>query len=212
MNRPFPHIAGIVLAGGRSTRMGGHEKALLDLAGRPMLAHVVARVAPQVARLAINANGDPARLSAFGLAVVADTVAGHAGPLAGLLAGLEWAKAEMPDARALLTVAADTPFLPADLVTRLEAASARGSAIVLARSAAGLHPVIGLWPVALADDLALWLADPDNRKVRRFVDRHPSADLVFADLEIAGTTVDPFFNVNTPGDLATAASILERLA
>lgn len=212
MNEPFPHIVGVVLAGGRSTRMGGHEKALLDLAGRPMLAHVIARVAPQVARLAINANGDPARLVPFGLPVVADTVEGHAGPLAGLLAGLEWARAEMPDVRAVLTVAADTPFLPADLVARLEAASARGSAIVLARSAAGLHPVIGLWPVTLAEDLAAWLSDPENRKVRRFVDRHPSADLVFADLEIAGAAVDPFFNVNTPGDLAAAASILERLA
>lgn len=203
-------IAGIVLAGGRSTRMGGNEKALLGLGGRPMLARVVDRLAPQVAALAINANGDPARFSPFGLPVVADTVGGHAGPLAGLLAGLRWAAA-LPGVAALATVAADTPFLPADLVARLAGASARGSAIVLARSAAGLHPVVGLWPLHIADDLQGWLADEANRKVRRFVDRHPSADLLFADLVAGDARVDPFFNVNTPDDLATAAAILETL-
>jgi molybdopterin-guanine dinucleotide biosynthesis protein A len=145
---------GVLLAGGKSSRMGGADKSLLPLAGRLILAHVIERLGPQVADLVIVANGDLSRFAAFGLAVVADRVAGHVGPLAGIHAGIAWANANRPDAKFVISAAADTPFLPTDLVRRFRAESGNhGETLVVARSEAGLHPVFGSWPVSLAADL-----------------------------------------------------------
>ena len=147
-------ITGIILAGGQSRRMGGGDKGLLEVAGRPMLGHVIERLAPQIGRMAINANGDPARFARFGLPVVPDTIDGFVGPLAGVLAGMRWAAANTPEARWIASMSSDAPLLPLDVVARLAAAiSTRADAIAIARSGGELHPVIGLWPVALADDL-----------------------------------------------------------
>jgi len=199
-------IAGIILAGGQARRMGGGDKALLPLAGRPLLAHVIDRLAPQVAEIALNANGDPARLARFGLPVIADTVPGFAGPLAGVLAGMRWAAAR---GHALIaSAAADTPFFPTDLVARLQAARG-GQPIAMAATddpERGLseHPTFALWPVDLADDLERALTTSTMRKVIVWTSRHGCARAVFQ-----GDY--PFFNVNTPEDLAEADAIARRV-
>jgi molybdopterin-guanine dinucleotide biosynthesis protein A len=205
-------IAGVVLAGGLSRRMfasagGTGDKALLALDGGTLIGHVVARLAPQVARIVINANGDPARFAALGLPVVADTVAGFVGPLAGVLAGMRWAAGEAGAAH-VATVSADAPFLPPDLVARLAAAVAgEPRAIALARSDGGFHPVIGLWPVALADDLEAALG-AGVRKVLDWTCRHVMRAVDFAPVVIGGARVDPFFNANTPEELDEARRLL----
>lgn len=200
-------IAGLVLAGGLSRRMGGGNKALRDLGGRPMIAHVIARLAPQVGHLAINANVEPSIYSAYGLPVLSDSIAGHAGPLAGVLTGLEWA-ANLPGVTHLVTAATDTPFFPTDLVQRFANLQAPGR-IVLARSGGNRHPVFGLWPVALRQDLSDWLASSDTMKVLAFVQRH---DFAFCDFEPGSAGApDPFFNTNTPEELAEAEAYLARL-
>ena len=200
-------IAGLVLAGGLSRRMGGGNKALRDLGGRPMIAHVIARLAPQVGHLAINANVEPSIYSAYGLPVLPDCIAGHAGPLAGVLTGLEWA-AHLPGVTHLVTAATDTPFFPADLVQLFVSHRAPGR-IVLARSGGNRHPVFGLWPVVLRQDLSEWLGSSDTMKVLAFVQRH---DFAFCDFEPESSgALDPFFNANTPEELAEAESHLARL-
>lgn len=207
-----PRVTGVVLAGGLSRRMGGGDKGLADLGGRPMLAHVIVRVQRQVGALVLNANGDPARFAHFGLPVVADTVADFPGPLAGVLAGMRWAERHTPDVTHVLTVPADAPLLPHDLVARLAeaiAASGRPGAIAVARSEAGLHPVIALWPVALAVDLEQAL-DAGVRKVRLWMDRHGMVPVSFPPVAFDGRAFDPFFNANTPEDLAVARALLER--
>ena len=201
-------IAGVLLAGGRSSRMGGGDKGLLDIAGRPMLAHVIERLKPQVGPMVINANGDPARFARFGLPVVPDTIGGFVGPLAGVLAGMRWAAEAAPRARAIVTVSTDAPFLPRDLVSRLRAAVAdRPTAVALASSGGELHPVIGLWPLALAEDLEAALTT-GVRKVLHWTDRHGTVPVEFPFLEIGGRTVDPFFNANTPAELEEARAML----
>jgi molybdopterin-guanine dinucleotide biosynthesis protein A len=196
-------IAGIVLAGGRSTRMGGGDKSLLTLAGQPVLAHVVSRMAPQVERLALNANGEASRFKPFGLPVVADTVEGFAGPLAGILAGLEWATANTP-LDFVLSAAADTPFLPRNLADRLAAATeGRTEAIAVACSGGRRHPVFALWPLSLRAALERALARGE-RKVSVFLDAHDYVDVEFPAEKWGARTVDPFFNINTPQDLAEA--------
>lgn len=195
--------AGVILAGGRAARMGGGDKGLLPLGRTTILDHVVARLAPQVSHLALNANGDPARFARFGLPVLGDGVAGFPGPLAGVLAGLDWAAALGLDA--IVTAAADTPFLPEDLVPRLcLAAGTAGAPIVLAVASSGRHPTFGLWPVDLRDDLRRALED-GTRKVMDWADRHGAAMAMFPD-----KSVDPFFNVNTPEDLARAQVLATR--
>jgi len=197
-------LVGLLLAGGRATRMGGGDKCLRLLAGRPLLDHVIKRLRPQVRRLLLNANGDPARFSAYGLPVVADSPPDFAGPLAGILAGLEWAKRAAPDCPLLLSAPTDAPFLPQDLAARLLAArAAEGAEIAMAASGGRTHPVVGLWPVALAEELRRVLVEEGLRKVDLWTARHRVA---IADFPIA--TVDPFFNANRPEDLAEA----ERLA
>ena len=165
-------IHGLILAGGLARRMDGRDKALVEIGGRPLLAHVMARLAPQVAGLALNANGDAARFAAFHLPVVADDVPGFAGPLAGVLAGLDWLARERPGATHAASVAADTPFLPTDLVARLaEARVAAGARVAVAASGGRRHPVIALWPVDLRVDLRRALVEEDVRKIEWFMRR-----------------------------------------
>ncbi|MDX2201701.1 MAG: molybdenum cofactor guanylyltransferase MobA [Hyphomicrobiaceae bacterium] len=201
-------VTGVILAGGLSRRMGGGDKGLLELAGRPMLAHVAERLGAQVGRLVINANGDPARLARFGLSVVADTVEGFVGPLAGVLAGMRWSRAHTPSASHIVTAPADAPLLPRDLVPRLQA-GLRGQSgqIALAQSGGELHPVIGLWPVALADDLESALAQ-GVRKVLRWTDRHGTVAVPFEMIGAGQREIDPFYNANTPEELAALRVLL----
>jgi molybdopterin-guanine dinucleotide biosynthesis protein A len=195
---------GLVLAGGQSRRMGGGDKALRELAGVPLLAHVIARLRPQVEALVLNANGDPARFAGFGLPVAADSVPGFAGPLAGVLAGLDWAARHCPDCPHVLSVATDAPFLPEDLAARLAAVvGGAGADLACAASGGRAHPVFGLWPVRLREDLRRAVVEEGVRKVDQWTARHRLITVDFAD-----RPVDPFFNANRPEDLDTAAELL----
>ena len=192
----------IILAGGRATRMGGGDKPLIPFDGTTLLGHMLDRLAGQGAAIAINANGDPARYAEFGLAVVADSVPGWPGPLAGVLAGMEWADAEYPDADDIVSVPGDTPFVPCDLVARL--VEGRGGAqIAVAQSASRRHPVAALWPVRLQGALRRAITRDGARRVEQWQALHRVASV-----EFSADPVDPFFNVNYPEDLETA----ERLA
>jgi molybdopterin-guanine dinucleotide biosynthesis protein A len=197
-------IAGVILAGGLARRMGGGDKGELLLGGKSILKHVIERLEGQVEALLINANGDPSRFSAYGLPVIADSVEGTPGPLAGVLAGLEWARAS--GFSQIVTAATDTPFLPLDLVAALKrAAGAAGQELATAASGGQVHPVIGLWPTRLADDLRSAL-EGGLRKVDEWTARH---GIAVADFD--GAWRDPFFNVNRPEDLKEAEALLERL-
>ncbi|MEM1277213.1 MAG: molybdenum cofactor guanylyltransferase MobA [Pseudomonadota bacterium] len=204
-------LAGVILAGGLARRMGGGDKAIRTVAGRPLLAHVIDRLRPQVEALALNANGDPERFATYGLPVIADTVEGFVGPLGGVLSGLRWAQRD--GFSHIVTAAADTPFFPSDLARRLiDAAGRENQPIALAATTdpkRGLseHPTFGLWPVALADNLEEALIIGQMRKVIVWTSRHGAARAVFDD---AGAY--PFFNVNTPEDLAEAERIAQERA
>ena len=204
MKRPL----GVILAGGQATRMGGGDKGLLDLDGKPILTHVVARLRPQVEAIIINANGDPARFDFLNLQVVPDSIAGFVGPLAGVLAGMDYAAEHGFDS--VVTVAADTPFFPADLVDRLlDAARARDSNLILAATpdetrGISRHPTFGLWPVGLREDLRKAL-ERGIRKVVVWTGSHNGAEAMFAT-----TPNDPFFNVNTPEDLIRARAMMAK--
>ena len=204
-------VAGIILAGGLPRRMGGGDKPLLSLGKVRLLDHVAARLKPQVATLGLNANGDPARFAGIGLPMLEDTVQGHAGPLAGILTGLEWA-ATQTGCRWLVSAAGDTPFFPDDLVARLAAAtSGRPDAIAIASSDGRWHPTFALWPLGLGDALRHFLVDEDNRRVSAFMERHGYVAVEFPMIEAGGQRIDPFFNINTPDDLAAAESLLQSL-
>ncbi|MFG6583547.1 molybdenum cofactor guanylyltransferase MobA [Sulfitobacter sp. 1A12779] len=195
---------GVILAGGQATRMGGGDKGLLPLGQGTLLSSVIDRLEPQVAGLALNANGDAARFADLGLPVLADSIEGFAGPLAGLLAGLDWAAEQ--GAESIVTAAADTPFFPCDLVPRLLlAADDMAHPLALAatpdaKRGTARHPTFGLWPVALRDDLRSALAG-GLRKVVLWTERHDGREALFPD-EAA------FFNVNTPEDLAKAEAMV----
>lgn len=195
---------GVILAGGQASRMGGGDKGRLMLGGQSLFSRVIARFAPQVGALAISANGDPARLDDLGLPVLADSVAGFPGPLAGVLAGMDWAAGL--GAEQLVTVAADTPFLPCDLVPRLLLAAEGGAPVVLASSTEDgrilRHPTFGLWPVARREDLRGALA-AGVRKVGQWADAQGVTLAPFP-----AEPFDPFLNINTPGDLARAEALL----
>lgn len=171
-----------------------------------MIAHVTERLAPQVSDLAINAPPDFS--GHMGLPLVPDVLAGHQGPLAGILSGLRHFAGSASHLR-MASAPADGPFLPTDLVTRLASACPDEATIAVASSRGHMHPVYALWPLSLADDLEAWLADPDNRRIKAFLSRHPVAIVEF-DLE---TTMngdrDPFFNINTPEDLSRAEQFLD---
>lgn len=209
MSRPL----GVILAGGLATRMGGGDKALLSLGGETLLEHVRRRLEPQVQSMALNANGDPARFGSVGMPVLVDSIGGFPGPLAGVLAGLDWAQSQ--GAKAIVTVAADTPFFPRDLVARLlDGADGQQHPLVLAATPRGAtktksmtkglirHPTFGLWPVSLRDDLRASIED-GLKKVVLWTDRHHGREALF-DAE----PFDPFFNVNTPQDLQQAEAYL----
>jgi len=204
-------IAGVILAGGLARRMGGGDKALLELAGETLLTRVIARLKPQVGGIVLNANGDPARFAEFGLPVVVDTVEGFAGPLAGILAGMRWAAAQ--GYTHVASAAGDTPFFPADLVARLaEAMQSSGHPIALAATndpERGLseHPTFGLWPVDLADNLHEALTVGNMRKIIVWTSRHGCARAVFDE-----AAEFPFFNINTPEDIVEAERILREHA
>jgi molybdenum cofactor guanylyltransferase len=196
---------GILLAGGRATRMGGDDKAFKTICGLPLLDRVAAVLRPQCDSLLISANGETARFARFGLPVVVDDVDGFAGPLAGILAGLDFIATQQPQTAFAVSVATDTPFLPADLVERLYAArSAAGADIACARSDGVRHPVIALWPVEIRAALRRALMDEGVHKVDRFM---AHSKLAFADWP--AKPFDPFFNINEPDDLAAAERILE---
>src|SRR5215475_1783345 len=199
----LPPVVGLLLAGGLSRRMGGGDKCLRPLDGRPILDRIVERVQPQVKHLVLNANGDAARFAAYDLPVVADSVEGFAGPLAGVLAGLDWAAANAPDCPWVASVPTDAPFLPADLVARLHEATDAGADLACAASAGQSHPVVGLWPVRLRDDLRHALTVEQVHKVDVWTARYRLATV---DFPIAG--IDPFFNTNRPEDLAEAERLL----
>jgi molybdopterin-guanine dinucleotide biosynthesis protein A len=195
---------GLVLAGGLARRMGGGDKARIRIGGATILERVLVRFKPQCAAVILNANGDPARFADSGLTVVPDSVPDFAGPLAGILAGLDWAAAHRPEIVDVASVPGDCPFLPGDLVARLTAArAAAGVPLACARSGEWRHPVVGLWPVALRADLRRALVEEDLRKIEIWTGRH---GVVTVDWPIA--PIDPFFNVNTPEDAAAA----ERMA
>jgi molybdenum cofactor guanylyltransferase len=198
------NIPGVLLAGGLARRMGGGDKPMRTILGRTILERVIARLKPQCDGLILNANGDPQRFAAFGLPVVADGVAGFPGPLAGILAALDWMAAHRPEVNFVLSAAADCPFLPRDLVARLDAARELEDAeLAVAASGAQTHPVIGLWSVALRDELRHALVKEDIRKIDRWTARYSLATVSWPT-----TPLDPFFNANTVDDIAEA----ERLA
>ncbi len=202
---------GVLLAGGQSRRMGGGDKALRPLGGRPLLAHAVERAAPQVDRLVLNANGDAARFAGFDLPVVPDVVAGFAGPLAGVLTGMTWAAAHAPGSSWIATFACDAPFFPCDLVARLRDAVAReGADMACAASRGRTHPVFGLWPVTLRGDLEHAMREAGIRKVDAWTARYRVATVPFEIVETPHGPCDPFFNANHPEDLAQAERLLAR--
>lgn len=205
-------VTGVLLAGGQSRRMGGGDKGLLEIAGKPMLAHVMARLKPQVGQVVLNANGDATRFQVFGLPVFADTIEGHAGPLAGVLAGMRWSAANVAEDGYIVTVSTDAPLIPMDLVQRLADGLKHdtNAAIALASSGENIHPVIGLWPVRLADDLEGALRE-GVRKVRRWTDRHGTVIVDFEYVQAGSRTIDPFFNANTPDELEEVRVILGAL-
>jgi len=199
-----PPTLGLILAGGLARRMGGGDKARIRIGGKTILARVLARLQPQCSGVILNANGDPARFAAFGLRVIRDGVAGFPGPLAGILASLDWAAANRPEVKWMLSAAADCPFLPRDLVFRLHQGLVEQDAeLAVAASDGQSHPVIGLWSVSLREKLRHALVVEDIRKIDRWTARYP-----LATVEWPVEPLDPFFNANTVDDIAAA----ERLA
>ena len=204
MTTEIPATPGVLLAGGLARRMGGGDKPMRQIAGRTILARVIARLKPQCDGLILNANGDPARFAAFGLPVIPDSVADFPGPLAGILAALDWTAANRPGISWVLSAAADCPFLPRDLIARLHRARADENAqLAVAASDGQSHPVIGLWSVGLREELRHALVVEDVRKIDRWTARYRLATVTWPVDDL-----DPFFNANTVDDIAAA----ERLA
>ena len=204
MTEPLATL-GVILAGGLARRMGGGDKTMRAIAGRPILDHVIERLAPQCASLILNANGDPARFGAWGLPVVPDDVPDFAGPLAGVLAALDWTALHHPAIEWVVSVAADCPFLPRDLVARMQTERAMVEAdLAVAASGDQSHPVVGLWKVSLRDALRHALVVEECRKIDRWTARYR---LVTTQWPV--TPVDPFFNANTPDDVAEAEALAQ---
>jgi molybdopterin-guanine dinucleotide biosynthesis protein A len=205
VDNPLPPTLGLVLAGGLARRMGGGDKARIEIGGISILDRVLATLSGQTTDIIINANGDPKRFADTGLEVVPDNVAGFAGPLAGILTGLDWLAAQDNGVEWLVSVPGDCPFLPEDLVERLHIARRKmgaGVPLACARSGEWRHPVVGLWPLTLRADLRKALVDEDLRKIEVWTARHGVAIADWPDQPI-----DPFFNVNTPEDAARAEQV-----
>ncbi len=201
---PGRGVVGLLLAGGLSRRMGGGDKCLRVLGGQTILSRIVSVIRPQVEALILNANGAPERFAEFGLSVVPDTVAGNAGPLAGVLTGMEWVAANYPDSEWLATVPTDAPFLPRDLIQRMQTAiEEEGTDMACASSAGRNHPVCGLWPVRLRDALREAMINDEIRKVDRWTGRYGLSVIDFD-----ANPFDPFFNTNRPEDLDRAEKLL----
>ncbi len=197
-------VVGVLLAGGRAKRMGGGDKGLETLGGRPIIDHIVERTRPQVSALLINANGDPDRFQYLGLPVRADVIEGFQGPLAGVLTGLEWTLEQAPGAGWVASFATDAPFVPRDLVGRLlSAAEKEGAEMACARSGGRAHPVFGLWPVSLAGDLRRAMSEEEMRKIDRWTARYKLIEVDFS-----AQPFDPFFNINDPDNLDEAERLL----
>lgn len=196
-------VVGALLAGGSSQRMGT-DKALVELAGKSLVARAAERLEPQVDRLVLNANGDPSRFAALDLPVVPDADGGGSGPLAGILAGVDWARANVPSAAWIATLPADTPFAPTDLVAHLTATAADGDTIRVAASNGQMHYTIALWPVAMGDDLAAWLADGRSKAVHDWLATRPHVAVDFD----TRAGLEPFLNINAPEDLDRARALM----
>ncbi|KAA3516135.1 molybdenum cofactor guanylyltransferase MobA [Agrobacterium vitis] len=199
-------LPGVILAGGRSRRMGA-DKATTMLAGRTLLDHVANRLSPQVGNLAVNSN-DTTLVTH--LPRIGDSITDYAGPLAGIASAMEFARQVSSSSHVLISPT-DTPFLPADLAQRLLSVTADEKTVVLARSLGRVHPVVGLWPVALKEAIEHWLSAPDNRKLMLFIEDHVRVEVEFQALETTHGPLDPFFNVNSPDDLARAEIHLKAL-
>ncbi len=199
------NIYGIVLAGGLSRRMNGPDKAFLDLGGRPLLAHVLDRLRPQCEGIVLSRNGDPSRFDAYEVPVVADDIPDFAGPLAGILATLDWIAAHHPQTRSAAVSAVDTPFLPLDFVSRLrETARIAGTPAACAVSGGRRHPVTALWPVSARHDLRIALRERRERRVSAVLDR-----IGCAEAHWPSEPLDPFMNINTPVDIEAARRLSE---
>lgn len=208
MTRSFPPTLGVVLAGGRATRMGGVDKPLLRLGGRTLLSHVIERLAPQCDGVIVSANGDPERFEEVGVPVVPDDLPDHPGPLAGILAAMEWGALQSPPFSWIVSVPGDTPFLPGDLVLRLhEAREGAHAPLACAVSGSRSHPAVGLWPTDLKNDLRRCLSVEHLRSVHGWAGRHGAAQASWP-----VEPYDPFFNINTPEDLDTAKSLLAQIS
>jgi molybdenum cofactor guanylyltransferase len=208
MKTEIPATLGLVLAGGLARRMGGGDKAMIRIGDKSILDRVLERLRPACANIVLNANGDPARFAQYGLPVIADSIPDFAGPLAGILAGLDWAATHAPGASDMMSTPGDCPFLPWDMVERLhQARQAANLPLACARSGDWRHPVVGLWPVALREDLRTALTVDGLRKIEVWTARH---GIAIADWP--SEPVDPFFNVNTPEDAATAERIATQYA
>ncbi len=205
MSSPHPATLGLVLAGGLARRMGGGDKALITIAGVTILERVLTRLRPACTGIILNANGDPKRFASFGLPVIADGVPDFAGPLAGILAGLDWAAAHAPEVAWIASVPGDCPFLPSNLVFRLhEAREQAGTPLACARSGDWRHPVVGVWPLTLREDLRHALIEEGLHKIEVWTARHGAAIA-----EWPAKPVDPFFNVNTPDDATEAERVAQ---
>ncbi|WP_045835146.1 molybdenum cofactor guanylyltransferase MobA [Hyphomicrobium sp. 99] len=198
-------ILGVILAGGRSRRFGGGDKGLADLGGQSILARVIAQFRPQVGRLILNVNGDPGRFAEFDLETISDNENPELGPLSGLLASLDWAAQHAPECSAIATVSADVPFLPNDLVARLDASRRGGVSIAI--SGERRHPTIAIWPISARQTIAEAL---NNRalSVDKLAAHLNAVAVAFPMRDIHGARLDPFFNINTPDDLSTARALL----
>ena len=203
MTTSVPPTIGLVLAGGQARRMGGGDKAFIEIGGRTIIERVLARLRPDCTNIVLNANGDPQRFAAYGLPVVADSVKDFAGPLAGILAGLDWTARNFPGVEWMASVPGDCPFLPEGFVERLHTVrQQQGKQLACAQSGEWRHPVVGLWHVGLRNDLRHALVVEDLRKIEIWTARHGIAIASWPD-----KPVDPFFNVNTPEDIAQAEKL-----
>lgn len=199
-------VAGVILAGGQSRRMGGNEKSFLDVGGKTCLEWVASRFGAQVDLLALNANGDADRFKNLNLPILSDSIDGFVGPLAGVLAGMQWAR-QQSGVTHIITAASDTPFLPNNLLHRLTDELFVPNEIAMASSHGRIHPVFALWPIKLAEELQHFLVDEDKRKILEFANRYGLVEVVFTE-----EGADPFFNINTPEDRQKAEIMAREYA